>query len=280
MRVKTALRRWLRVKAPNWSEKTRKLVGGWGREWGELWRRNHKVLALEVSALDHWDMESLMLYRVESGRAPSSVNHERRYVRQFVRWCIDRGSLERDVTSTWRPLGEPEAPVRVLGQEGQARLLTFLRTPVKELTLFAVETGLRLATIRRVAEEPEWDWDDDNGHRWVTIPPGVVKNRRGLSIPLSPRAREALAGLRGSSLLAVNSTVWRQFKRGLRRAGLDPAFRFHDLRKTFTQRLRDRGVAAEDVQELGGWRSKGVMLKHYYGEADPERLVAIVKGSG
>jgi len=49
----------------------------------------------------------------------------------------------------------------------------------------------------------------------------------------------------------------------LRRAGLPPSLRIHDLRKVYGTMLVEAGVPLKDVQELMGHRHFGTTLKHY-----------------
>ncbi|MGE3601017.1 MAG: site-specific integrase [Dehalococcoidia bacterium] len=54
----------------------------------------------------------------------------------------------------------------------------------------------------------------------------------------------------------------KRFLRAKQRAGIDPAFRWHDLRHTWASHLAQRGVSDRVLQELGGWKDQ-TMVRRY-----------------
>lgn len=54
----------------------------------------------------------------------------------------------------------------------------------------------------------------------------------------------------------------RRWKTAKRVAGVDQAFRWHDLRHTWASHLAQRGVTDRHIQELGGWKDKKMVNRY------------------
>ena len=164
---------------------------------------------------------------------------------------------------------------------------------LETLYIVAVHCGLRQGELLGL----EWDDVDleagalqvrrtlsaaKNGPRFTT--PKTAKSRR--SVRLTPTAVEALkrhsarqademtkasdlyedhrlvfASLVGTPLSQHNLT--RSFKAVLKRAGLPPTVRFHDLRHTCATLLLSRGYNGKSVQELLGHATIAITLDIY-----------------
>jgi integrase len=101
----------------------------------------------------------------------------------------------------------------------------------------------------------------------LRIPPGAMKTKRGITIPLSKTLRAYLDSLeRGAPAALVfpgaMDNVKRSFRSAARRAGL-AGLKFHVLRKTGATILLDEGIPLATVQRIGGWKSPQVLLRSY-----------------
>ncbi len=59
------------------------------------------------------------------------------------------------------------------------------------------------------------------------------------------------------------TTLRRRFKEYLEAAGIEPTVRIHDLRHTGATLLLAAGYSLSEVQQMGGWRDAGVLLRIY-----------------
>ena len=107
---------------------------------GQLSRKRYEELAGHLSrgklaaiaerplhAVDYAALEELQLALLEQGRAPKTVHHVLADVRTFLRFCADRGWMERvpRIPTTQLEEYEPTIPSR---EEQQARLAGILKT--------------------------------------------------------------------------------------------------------------------------------------------------------
>ncbi|MBP9729670.1 MAG: site-specific integrase [Gammaproteobacteria bacterium] len=151
----------------------------------------------------------------------------------------------------------------------QERLFSELPTHLKNMALFAVNTGCRDQEICRL----RWDWEvkvTEMPELVVFIVPGeFVKNAQDRLIICNQIARSVIEeqcnkdptyvfGYRTRALHHMLNHGWRNARQ---RAGL-PMVRVHDLKHTFGRRLRAAGVSFEDRQDLLGHRSARITT-HY-----------------
>lgn len=153
---------------------------------------------------------------------------------------------------------------RSITVEQAERLLAELPAHQRDVTLFALATGLRQANVLRL----EWSHVNlDAGHAWVDA--RQSKNRRAIAVPLNTTAQEVLRRqigkhpervftYAGKPLDRANTHAWHK---ALRRAGISN-FRWHDLRHTWATWHRQAGTPTHELQRLGGWRS-AVMVERY-----------------
>lgn len=164
---------------------------------------------------------------------------------------------------------------RWLTFEEEAQLLDVSPGWLRELIVFAVETGLRQSEILNL----QWSHVDLSRQ---TIAILEQKNRGRDTLPLSCRAFEVLQergkirsltcpyvffNSQGTRIRACN--LWRAFKRARGKAGLTDV-RFHDLRHTFATRLVQNGADLYMVQKLGRWKTLSMVTR--YAHHHPESL--------
>jgi integrase len=165
-----------------------------------------------------------------------------------------------------------------LSWEEQDRLFAELPEHLREMALFAVNTGTRANEICRL----RWDWEvqvPELDTSVFIIPDNVVKNREERLVVLNQIAAEVIERQRGNHTDRVftfqgkpvntfGNTAW---KKARVRAGI-PDIKVHDLKHTFGRRLRAGGVRFEDRQDLLGHKS-GRITTHY-SQAELGSLIA------
>ena len=155
-----------------------------------------------------------------------------------------------------------------LDWEEQDRLFAALPLHLREMALFAVNTGCRDGEICNL----RWEWEVATHSVEVgtvfVIPGERVKNGTDRLVVLNRVARAVIERQRGKDpefvFIYKGKPILRMLNRGWRKArqlaGLD--VRVHDLKHTFGRRLRSAGVSFEDRQDLLGHKSTRITT-HY-----------------
>jgi integrase len=163
-----------------------------------------------------------------------------------------------------------------LNWDEQEKLFAALPEHLKEMALFAVNTGCRDQEVCRL----KWEWEMKvPGIGAVFIVPGAfVKNAEDRLVVLNRIAREVIEGrrgkhpefvftYRGKPNLRMLNHGWTKARK---KVGLD--VRVHDLKHTFGRRLRSAGVSFEDRQDLLGHKSSRITT--HYSAAELVNLIA------
>jgi integrase len=164
---------------------------------------------------------------------------------------------------------------RWLSTEEQKKLLSASPHWLKEIIVFAINTGFRQSEILNLA------WPQvDLFRKTVTLL--EQKNKCKDTLPLNQSALEVLkarAKIRaaktdyvfyngnGNRIDARN--LLRAFYASIKKAEVE-GLRFHDLRHTFATRLVQGGVDLFAVQKLGRWKTTSMVMR--YGHHNPESL--------
>jgi integrase len=153
-----------------------------------------------------------------------------------------------------------------LNPDEQDRLFNELPPHLKQMALFAVNTGCRSREICNL----RWEWEVPmpTGSVFI-IPRQRVKNREERLVVLNHIARSIIDSVRNQHSEYVfvykdkpMTRMWNSaWKKARIRAGF-PQVRVHDLKHTFGRRLRAAGVGFEDRQDLLGHKS-GRITTHY-----------------
>lgn len=176
---------------------------------------------------------------------------------------------------------EPKRRVRWITPEQARVLLDELPEHQRDMTLFALATGLRQANVTQL----EWPQVDlKRGTCWVAGED--AKSGEDLHVSLSDVAHDVLRRQRGKHparvftyhgrpIAQVNTKAWRK---ALRRAGIEN-FRWHDLRHTWASWLVQHGTPLYDLQEMGGWKSAAMVRRYaHLAPAQLARHAAVVDG--
>ncbi|MHB9004194.1 MAG: tyrosine-type recombinase/integrase [Coriobacteriia bacterium] len=203
-------------------------------------------------------------------------------LRACLRWHHRMGSLERD-PSRWFDLGAVSTGERrILSIEEIGRLLDAMPLFWRPMITFLVFTGVRLGEMRALT------WDDINLEartasvtktmymntvqhstktgfdRVVPIPSHVVEVLREWR-ERCPASAEGWAfpkttgrALDGNSF---RKDTWRP---AVKRAGLPPGLRIHDLRHTSSSLYLQHGATVREVMEIHGWRQMETALRYLH----------------
>jgi integrase len=213
--------------------------------------------------------------RIE-GAAPATINKELQLVRHAFNvaereweWCRENPMRKVSMEPVYNQVD------RWLTAEEETRLLSGAPGWLKEVIIFALNTGLRQGEILAL------QWQDIDFSRGMLV---VMKskNRERRTLPLNNTvfamfaAKQATSG-QHTGLVFTTSTgtplkaryVVRAFSKARSRAVI-PDFRFHDLRHTFATRLAQKGVDLYKIQRLLG--HKTAMMTQRYAHHSPESL--------
>jgi len=174
---------------------------------------------------------------------------------------------------------EPKRRVRWITPGQASTLLDELPEHQRDITVFALATGLRQGNVIRL----EWSHVDlERGTCWVMG--DEAKGGEDLHVSLSEVALAVLQRqrgrherfvftYRGNPVRQVNTRGWRA---ALRRVGIKD-FRWHDLRHTWASWLIQNGTPLYDLQEMGGWKSPAMVRRYaHLGPPQMKRHAAVV----
>jgi len=262
MTFKEGLEIWRRHKQLRWSpihavnvQRTCARLGVWFK-------------SVELSKLGVADFERYECDRAQLVGAPS-LNRERSVLQSFFKYARVHGWIARDFDplATWAKRREHvrDEYLQTITPEEEARL----RSVWPEgwpFVVVALYSGLR----RGVVAALDWGWISVD---WVVIvPPQFQKSRRKFRVPLGSKVVEALAPLRPSPEPArgpvfdphISPGAWTmRLRRAIKKAGINPKLKLHDLRHTFGTRLANKGVPITKILRLGDWSTSSVFYRHY-----------------
>ncbi|WP_290594936.1 tyrosine-type recombinase/integrase [Arenimonas sp. SCN 70-307] len=126
-------------------------------------------------------------------------------------------------------------------------------------------------------------WDQvDMSRRVAWIHPDEAKAGRAIGVPLNEDALDVLRrrlgrhpeyvfAYQGQPVARCSTRAWKQ---AVARAGIEPGFRWHDLRHTWASWHVQNGTPLQELMELGGWASYEMVLRYAHLAADHLRGAA------
>jgi integrase len=178
--------------------------------------------------------------RKAAGISGASIRHDLAVLgsmmRSAVNWGWLAGNAARDFDK--RSIPAPNKRERYLTDPELRRLYDACQPDLLRIVTFAVETGMRLGEILGLRHQ-DIDWRRMEARLWDQR----TKNRTSRTVPLSPRALEAVGTEAGTGFVfgleggkrRREDTIGHRFARLCKRAGVADAT-FHDLRHTFASR--------------------------------------------
>lgn len=250
--------------------------------------RNHikpELGHIRLRGLSPAHLQNLYTTRLKAGLSKKTVRTIHMILHQTLDQALKWGLVSRNVADAVSSPSPDRKAVEPLTKEQVARLLAVLKTD-RLFALYVVYLGCGLR--RGEALALTWDCVDlENGmihvkktiqlipgKGLVTGEPKSEKSRRSIAMP--DYVREALVQHQTNQLVPSDyvfatsrgtpfnpRNIVRHFKSALRRAGLPPTMRIHDLRHTFVSWLLAQNTPPKDVQEIVGHSSFGVTMDIY-----------------
>jgi len=228
-------------------------------------------------ALESIHMGSLQAYiaaRKKEGVKTRTINHGLQIIRHILNlaaseWMDQYGLTWLAAAPKIKLLPEHDARKPYpLDWEEQDRLFAKLPIHLREMALFAVNTGCRDGEICKL----RWEWEiptstAEMGSVFI-IPGEGVKNGEDRLVVLNRMARAVIERQRGKHpefvFTYTGKPICRMLNNGWRtaRKAVNLPVRVHDLKHTFGRRLRSAGVSFEDRQDLLGHKSSRITT-HY-----------------
>ncbi len=216
--------------------------------------------------------------RLAAGASPGTLNRELALMKHAFTLSIKEWGWAKENPVKMVSM-EKEAPHkdRWLTDDEERRLLAACPRWLKEIVVFAIDTGCRRGEILSLS------WKDVDLQRGVAIVFGK-KTSEWRGVPLTRRLRDVLTENQASQKvrslhdnpvfcnpegLTVNIHELRwAFEVALSEAGIS-SFRFHDLRHSFATRLAQNGVDLFTIQKLLGHKSYATTERyaHHYTES-------------
>ena len=228
---------------------------------------------LPIEAVHIGALQPFVEAKKKYGRKNRTINFGLQIVRRILNlaaseWMDDNGLTWLSHAPKIKLLSTSDARKPYpLNWEEQKRLFNMLPNHLRQMALFAVNTGCRDQEICSL----RWEWEikiPELKTSVFIIPGKMVKNGEDRLVVLNKIALSVLEEVRGQHselvftyngrpLTRMLNSAW---KRARRKIGLK--VRVHDLKHTFGRRLRAAGVSFEDRQDLLGHKS-GRITTHY-----------------
>ena len=251
-------------------------------EAGQLKYLNDFIGNLALEAIHMGTLQAYITARRKAGVKNRTINYGLQVVRRILNlaaseWMDEHGLMWLASAPKIKLLPQHDARKPYpLNWEEQDRLFNLLPSHLREMALFAVNTGCRDREICRL----QWRWEvavsDTALHSVFIIPGEYVKNSEDRLVILNHAAREVIERQRGKHPEFVftyrDKPISRMLNNGWKRARklADLSVRVHDLKHTFGRRLRSAGISFEDRQDLLGHKSARITT--HYSAAELQNL--------
>ncbi len=245
------------------------------------WKRDVQMLSnLQAffGAAKLRDITPLRVEEYQRGRvrevSPATSNREMALLKHMFnmaeRWGQHQGT---NPVRLVKFLPEDNLRVETVSESEEQRLLLASPPYLRDMILFAINTGLRTSDIFNL----EWTEVDIEHRRLKKI---VKKNRRPISLPLNDTAFGILDARRGNQhgpYVFYNPMTGDKFKdvkgaiaAAVKRAGLGKVT-WHMFRHTFASRLTREGVDIVTVKELLGHSNISTTMRYAHSNDEAKR---------
>ena len=212
-----------------------------------------------------WLIEKHKQSRAQAG-AKIRANREISVLKNLFNFAIRLGLYQGSNPVTGVKLfKEEKRKFRYLEPDEERRFVQELKEPLRTLVILGIHCGSRIQS-----EGLTLRWENiDLKRKLLSVEGAFAKNGERRVIPLNTTAHQALVNLKQTAtsefVFARNGIPYRHirksFDRGCKRAklhGVTP----HVLRHTFASRLVMSGADLRTVQELGGWKDMGMVMRY------------------
>ncbi len=222
-----------------------------------------------------------MIFKFEAeGIAPATINRRLSALSRMLTYAFECDFLVKVPKFQRKP--EPDHHVRYFTEAEEAELLACFKFlgnhDMVDLCMLAIDTGMRLGEIRRLA--PQYVSHQDN---LITI--HESKSGKVRYIPMTKRVATLLASRemaledrttpfwKGWTNSKIHH-IWNHGRSHMNMMG-DPQFVSHTMRHTFCSRLVQRGVDIVSVCQLAGHSSITMTMR--YSHLKPDNLADAIK---
>jgi len=282
--------RWI-AERPGLSPRTVTLYSGLLRLHVKPKLGRYDLVDLTPARIRSWRKELL-----DGGLGAVTVAKCYRFLRAVLNTAVDDELIRRNPcrikgagseVSPERPVATPaqvQALATAMPERWQALVLLAVSSSLRWGELMALtraDVNLRAGTVRVVRS-----LSDDKG-RMALGPPKSAAGKRTVAIPdpvvpvLRVHLREfsekgaagrVFVGAKGATLRRTNfQAMWRK---GVKKAGLPPEFRFHDLRHTGNTWAAGSGANLRELMERMGHSSTRAALIYLHGSRSADRRIA------
>lgn len=241
---------------------------------------------LPLTAIHQARLQGYIQTRKAAGVKNRTINYGLQVIRRILNlaaqeWFDENGLSWLAIAPKIRLLTEKNKRLPYpLSKDEERRLLEYLPLHLKQMALFAMNTGCRDQEICRL----QWQWQVEvpelNTYVFI-IPAHLVKNRQNRLVILNQQAKQVIETQRGKHPKFVFTYRNKPLTRMLNSAWVNarslaklPQLRVHDLKHTFGRRLRAANVSFEDRQDLLGHKSQRVTSD--YSNAEIANLILAV----
>jgi len=207
-------------------------------------------------------IENLKAHRLNEGAKPATVNRILACLRTMLNKAIEWGKLKDTPMKKVKLFKEDNIRTRFLAKEELERLLDNCPIHLKNIVVFAINTGMRRGEILNL----KWSNID---FRNKCIHVEKTKSKTPRVIPINSALERLLINIRENSISEYVfcyhknkiDSVKTGFNSAMRKARIND-FRFHDLRHTFASYLVMNGVDINTVKELLGHKKIEMTLRY------------------
>jgi integrase len=218
--------------------------------------------------------------RAKRERSGTAVNRELACLRAMLNKAVEWEIIGKNPASKVKDFPEPPGRNEFLKEEQAGKLLDACHPHLRPIVLCALETGMRKGEILGL----KWR-DIRNGMIYLTA--DRTKNGKSREVPVSDRLAAEQAAQGEGRVVTMTDLVFRSprerkalvrgkvqiitgpmkdfreaWNTARTKAGIDPAFRFHDLRHTFASHQKMAGTDDFTLMELLG-HSDFTMMRRY-----------------
>lgn len=217
------------------------------------------------------------------GLSESRVNGVFTLLRSILKESVRKGDLARDPSEAVRRLQEPKTRIDPLSDDDLREALSAVDQHYRPFYVVQAFTGARPNELQALR------WSDiDWAQETISISKGRVRGKEGLPktksgervIPMTPPVREALAELKGRTLVSLNDYVFtnkkgkpidkhldRIWARALKKAGIRHRASYQ-LRHTFVTQCIMKGLPLPYIAKVIGHTTIDTLIRHYLGWID------------
>jgi len=234
---------------------------------------NDHFSSMLLREITPWHIEKFKSERLkETGKY--QVNRELATLKHMFSKAIEWGKIQANPARTVKKLKESKGRVRFLMPDEFQKLYGQLPSPLNTIAKVAVLSGLRKDNILSL----KWSFIDSQ-NRILSIP--ETKNSEPLKIPMNqplidllnsiPRHPESPYVFFKPDGSRYQNIDFDEFKAGLKKAGIEEGFHFHDLRHTAASHLVMSGVDLATVAALLGHKDISMTMRYSHLAPDHKR---------